>query len=253
VKHRSGKTSKNLRLIMLGAGLLVGALFPVFALFFVVAKSTSALLIFGGICVLAGLMMGWLCYVVASKLSENTLATVLRGAHDRLGLAVKTDADIDGLAQEADRLFAQVAGMMSQTRAVNDDIRALTADVLEATGQQASGAAQQAAAVTQTSATVEELAQTSKQIAENSQRVRLLRAEAARLEQPGRLETLSRGAALAPVKAERQVDENALPTLKPVHVPVVTPVSAAPAPAVAEPAGDAPAPPAAAAAAEAGR
>ncbi len=77
------------------------------------------------------------------------------------------------------------------------------------------------------------IGQLERQIAENSQRVRLLRAEAARLEQPGRLEALSRGAALAPVKAERQVEENALPTLKPVHVP-----------AVAEPAGDAPAPPA---------
>lgn len=98
------------------------------------------------------------------------------------------------------------------------------------------------------------IGQLERQIAENSQRVRLLRAEAARLEQPGRLEALSRGAALAPVKAERQVDENALPTLKPVHVPVATPVPAAPAPAVAEPAGDAPAPPAdVAIVAEAGR
>ncbi len=49
------------------------------------------------------------------------------------------------------------------------------------------------------------IGQLERQIAENTQRVRLLRAEAARLEQPGRLETLSRGAALAPVKAERQV------------------------------------------------
>lgn len=98
------------------------------------------------------------------------------------------------------------------------------------------------------------IGQLERQIAENSQRVRLLRAEAARLEQPGRLETLSRGAALAPVRAERQVDENALPTLKPVHVAVVPPVAAAPASAVAEPAGDAPARPAdAAAVAEAGR
>ena len=87
------------------------------------------------------------------------------------------------------------------------------------------------------------IGQLERQIAENSQRVRLLRAEAARLEQPGRLETLSRGAALAPVKAERQVDENALPTLKPVHVPapvapiVPPPETAAPAtPAVATPA-----------------
>ena len=71
------------------------------------------------------------------------------------------------------------------------------------------------------------IGQLERQIAENTQRVRLLRAEAARLEQPGRLEALSRGAALAPVKAERQVDENALPTLKPVHVPA--PVAVAPA------------------------
>ena len=77
------------------------------------------------------------------------------------------------------------------------------------------------------------IGQLERQIAENAQRVRLLRAEAARLEQPGRLETLSRGAALAPVKAERQVDETALANLKPVDVPApVVPV----VPAVVEPA-----------------
>ncbi|WP_428152106.1 cell division protein FtsL [Brevundimonas sp.] len=91
------------------------------------------------------------------------------------------------------------------------------------------------------------IGQLERQIAENSQRVRLLRAEAARLEQPGRLETLSRGAALAPVKAERQVEEAALANLKPVHVPapvVVAPALADPvAPAVpAAPAGEVAAP-----------
>lgn len=80
------------------------------------------------------------------------------------------------------------------------------------------------------------IGQLERQIAENSQRVRLLRAEAARLEQPGRLEALSRGAALAPVKAERQVDEAALANLRPVQVPA--PV----APAVAEPVATADAP-----------
>ncbi|WP_298158361.1 cell division protein [Brevundimonas sp.] len=73
------------------------------------------------------------------------------------------------------------------------------------------------------------IGQLERQIAENSQRVRLLRAEAARLEQPGRLEALSRSAALAPVKAERQVDEAALSNLKPVQAPPpVTPAVAAP-------------------------
>ena len=94
------------------------------------------------------------------------------------------------------------------------------------------------------------IGQLERQIAENTQRVRLLRAEAARLEQPGRLETLSRGAALAPVKAERQVEETALPNLKPVHVTApVVPV--APAPEAVAPAADATLP--AAPAAEAGR
>ncbi|WGM31756.1 cell division protein [Brevundimonas sp. NIBR11] len=89
-----------------------------------------------------------------------------------------------------------------------------------------------------------EIGRLERQIAENAQRVRLLRAEAARLEQPGRLEALSRGAALAPVKAERQVEETALPTLKPVHVPApIAPVAAVPeAAAPAAVADQAPAP-----------
>lgn len=82
------------------------------------------------------------------------------------------------------------------------------------------------------------IAQLEREIAETRQRVRLLRAEAARLEQPGRLETLSRTAGLAPVDMERQADESALATLKPQPEPVpVAPVAAdAEAPANAAPA-----------------
>jgi hypothetical protein len=72
-----------------------------------------------------------------------------------------------------------------------------------------------------------QIAQLEREIAETRQRVRLLRAEAARLEQPGRLETLSRTAGLAPVDIERQADESALATLKPQPEPVpVAPVAA---------------------------
>ena len=90
------------------------------------------------------------------------------------------------------------------------------------------------------------IGQLERQIAENTQRVRLLRAEAARLEQPGRLETLSRGAGLAPVKAERQTDEDGLANLKPVPVPAPVPADPAPeAAAPSAPAAATPAPPAA--------
>ena len=75
------------------------------------------------------------------------------------------------------------------------------------------------------------IGQLERQIAETGERVRLLRAEAARLEQPGRLETLSRAAGLAPVDAKRQADETGLAALKPVVVapPVAAPLPAAPA------------------------
>jgi hypothetical protein len=88
-----------------------------------------------------------------------------------------------------------------------------------------------------------QIAQLEREIAETRQRVRLLRAEAARLEQPGRLETLSRTAGLAPVDMERQADESALATLKPQPEPVpVSPVVAdTEAPANAAPAASTPA------------
>lgn len=57
-------------------------------------------------------------------------------------------------------------------------------------------------------------------IADNRQRVRLLRAEASRLEQPMRLEALSRAAGLVPVDVERRATEGELAALKPAKEPV---------------------------------
>ena len=76
-----------------------------------------------------------------------------------------------------------------------------------------------------------EIGRLEREISETRQRVRLLRAEAARLEQPGRLEDLSRFAGLGPVGMNRQADETALGRLNSVSGPPV-----APAPAVAGPA-----------------
>lgn len=74
-----------------------------------------------------------------------------------------------------------------------------------------------------------------RQISDNGERVRLLRAEAARLEQPGRLEALSRQAGLGPVDVRRQTTEDYLPTIapqpdpKPVIVAPTAPIDPAPA------------------------
>ena len=75
-----------------------------------------------------------------------------------------------------------------------------------------------------------QIASFERQIAENGQRVRLLRAEVARLEQPGRLEELSRSAGLGPVDVHRQATEQNLPNLVPVPEPAPVVVAPTPAP-----------------------
>ncbi len=67
-----------------------------------------------------------------------------------------------------------------------------------------------------------------RQISDNGQRVRLLRAEVARLEQPNRLEALSRGAGLGPVDVHRQATAGNLSNLAPIPEP--RPVVVAPTP-----------------------
>jgi hypothetical protein len=75
-----------------------------------------------------------------------------------------------------------------------------------------------------------------RQISDNGQRVRLLRAEVARLERPNRLEALSREAGLGPVDVHRQATAESLPSLAPIPEP--RPVVIAPTPAPSAPAAD---------------
>jgi hypothetical protein len=83
-----------------------------------------------------------------------------------------------------------------------------------------------------------EISRIESEIRENRQRVRLLRAEATRLEQPARLEALSREIGLGPVDVRRQAVEAGLPAIAPPP-PVVAaapaPVAVAPAAPAAEP------------------
>ncbi|CAN5445073.1 hypothetical protein BH10PSE1_BH10PSE1_16240 [soil metagenome] len=73
-------------------------------------------------------------------------------------------------------------------------------------------------------------------ISDTRQRVRLLRAEISRLEQPSRLEALSHAAGLAPVDVHRQATESQLTHLKPAPTAPAapTPIPAPVAPPVAD-------------------
>jgi hypothetical protein len=73
-----------------------------------------------------------------------------------------------------------------------------------------------------------EIVRIESEILENRQRVRLLRAEATRLEQPARLEALSREIGLGPVDVRRQAVETGLPAIAPPVAVAAAPVVAAP-------------------------
>ena len=87
------------------------------------------------------------------------------------------------------------------------------------------------------------IAQIEQDIRENGQRVRLLRAEVARLEQPARLESLSRQIGMAPVDVHRQAGEDQLTALKPAAdaKPAAAPAAAPAASAISDDAAPAPA------------
>ncbi len=76
------------------------------------------------------------------------------------------------------------------------------------------------------------IAELERQIGESGERVRLLRAQVARLEQPARLEALSREVGLGPVEMKRQASEDTLQALKPVAAPPAPAPVVAPAAAV---------------------
>ena len=82
------------------------------------------------------------------------------------------------------------------------------------------------------------IASLERQITQNGQRVRLLRAEVARLEQPNRLEALSRGAGLGPVDVHRQATAESLPSLAPIPEPRPVVIAPTPAAPVETPAGE---------------
>lgn len=71
------------------------------------------------------------------------------------------------------------------------------------------------------------------EIRTNGERVRLLRAEATRLEQPARLEALAAQAGLAPVEVKKQADVDGLAEIAAANQPAAPKVAA---PMVADPA-----------------
>lgn len=79
------------------------------------------------------------------------------------------------------------------------------------------------------------IAELERRISEDGRRVRLLRAQVAHLEQPARLEALSRDVGLGPVDMKRQASEERLDQLQPLPAPAPAPVVAAPSASEAAP------------------
>jgi len=170
VRRILGLSGANRRMFVtaLGLGLIVGALFPLVAQYFVEPRSTVLWAGFWVVCIIAGELVGLVCAAIAARTSDAQFAKVMDVARSNFDVDLSEEETSEGMQTELIALLSRLRTLLESARSVNNDMRALTSQVLAATEQQASGAAEQAAAVTQTSATVEELAQTSKQIAENS-------------------------------------------------------------------------------------
>jgi len=172
VKERSGEVgSRSMLLVMVGAGVAIGAAFPPIASVFVEPKGPSALAGFWVMSLTAGVVLGTACYFISKRMAERLFSAVLEETAALLEVPVARAKGIAGIRNELLREAGDLGRLLARVQSMSNEVRALTAEVLAATEQQASGAAEQAAAVAQTSATVEELAQTSKQIAENSSAV----------------------------------------------------------------------------------
>ncbi len=163
--------ARRLLVVMLGAGAVVGAVFPLFASIFVTFGGAQSTAMFVALCIAAGVGVGLACWKVATVSSRRMLVEILAQAGDTLGVVVHESAGTEDMRIELARVFGNVTTLLGQIRQVNSRLRGLASDILSASEQQVAGAAEQAAAVTQTSATLEELAQTSKQIADNSESV----------------------------------------------------------------------------------
>ncbi|HSQ21349.1 MAG TPA: methyl-accepting chemotaxis protein, partial [Coriobacteriia bacterium] len=170
-KVLTGTKAQGTLWYMVGAGLLVGVLYPLVITLFITPESTAAAIGLWALSIVAGIGLGIGCHYLSARISERTLMTVLTDVSSSLGISAREARGIEGISAEIERVFANVQSLLEQIRASNQSIKAVTTEVLAATEQQASGAAEQAAAVTETSATVEELAQTSSQIADNAEAV----------------------------------------------------------------------------------
>lgn len=172
VNDRGGEVGgRKMLLAMVGAGLLIGAIFPLAAGFFVDPKSPAALAAFWAMALGAGVALGVACYYLSKSAAERLFSELLKETALLLKVPVAHVKGIPSIRAELLREATDLGRLLERVQSMSSEVRALSAQVLAATEQQASGAAEQAAAVAETSATVEELAQTSKQIAENSSSV----------------------------------------------------------------------------------
>ncbi|HAL29421.1 MAG TPA: hypothetical protein DCP20_01715 [Coriobacteriia bacterium] len=151
-----------------GAGAIVGAVFPFLAALLVEPKSAGAGVIFWVLCIAAGVGVGAACHVMLGRVTERVLRGVLEQTGKTLGVSVRETDGVDDVNREIVRILDHLSSLLGHLRSVGANIKAVNAEIMAATEEQASGVAQQAAAVTETSATVEELAQTSSQIADNA-------------------------------------------------------------------------------------
>lgn len=158
---------------MLSFGVLMGLVFPVFTFPFVIFKSNIHFLIFWAVCILAGVIVSYLCYRLsyhfgvqliknATQIAEQSLSKELSGQ-------LATGQEIEIASEKFANLLDYTRSLIDQIKASTRALKQIAENLVKISSTNAASSNQLAASITEISATIEELARTAGNIAANAE------------------------------------------------------------------------------------
>ena len=158
---------------MLSFGILMGLVFPAFIFPFVKFKSNTHFLLFWATCILAGIIVSYLCYRLSYYFGVQLIKNATRIAEDSLGKELSsqliTGADIEIASEKFANLLDYTKSLIEQIKFSIKSLKQIADTLVKISSNNAVSSNQLAASITEISATIEELARTAGNIASHAE------------------------------------------------------------------------------------
>lgn len=185
-------THKGLFAIMEIMGIFIGLIFPLFVFPLVTFKSSLNLTIFSLLCIVAGMLLSFLCYRVALKFGTQILANATSFAEEALAKnfisEFETDKNIEMVSYKFTNLVHYTEKLIDHIKSAGKELRQVIIDIQKIGNTNASATAQLASSITQISATMNEIARTSSHIAKSLEVLATNSQKTLKASEEGRLE-----------------------------------------------------------------